>query len=124
MSTKSRSVFPFLHLGEHGLRGLPDESGDEGEDDGVGQGRGGEGGGEVEENPGDERVEEERRERKLDPHFVCLSSRKYLRTDAMVEGQELPRAVHASVIDADNTAEKDEKSESRDSSDSAGVHLS
>jgi len=75
---KSRSVFPFLHAGEHGLRGLPDESGDEGEDNGVGEGRGGEGGGEVQENPRDERVEENGGKDQLGPHCFVLLIRKYL----------------------------------------------
>ncbi len=42
----------------------------------------------------------------------------------MVERQELPGAIHASVINADDTPEENKKSESRDSPDSTWVHLS
>ncbi len=63
----------FLHAGEHGLRRLPDESGDEGEEDGVRDGRGGHGGGEVEENARNKGVEEDGREKQLGPHLFVFS---------------------------------------------------
>jgi hypothetical protein len=42
----------------------------------------------------------------------------------MVQGKELPRVVHAPVIDTEDSPEKEKQPQSRGSSDGSNVHLS